>query len=276
MRWRRVVFALVAAACMPGTACAGSSSTSSAPTLHSRDVGSSSAVIARRLAAADLALRDSLRAWQTADPSLRTPPPDDALAAASAERDLVHQMAQHRSQARRTLAALTPQLATAIGADLVAARDLRRLTGPPSTTRLHLASPRPAGELLADYRRAEQRFGTRWQLLAAVNLVESAFGRVVNHSSAGAQGPMQFLPSTWHAYGLGGNIRSPRDAVLAAANYLHRSGSPANDRHALYAYNPSRLYVDAVLSYASAMIHDPLAYLTYYTWEASLPATLGG
>jgi membrane-bound lytic murein transglycosylase B len=113
-------------------------------------------------------------------------------------------------------------------------------------------------------------------MLAAVNLVESAFGRVVHRSSAGAQGPMQFLPSTWRAYGLGGNIHSPRDAILAAANYLHQSGAPANDRHALYAYNPSRLYVDAVLTYAHEMIRDPLAYLTYYTWEASLPATLDG
>ena len=114
--------------------------------------------------------------------------------------------------------------------------------------------PRPAGELLADYQQAQARFGTRWQVLAAVNLVESAFGRVVNHSSAGAQGPMQFLPATWRAYGRGGDIHSPHDAILGAANYLHQSGAPADDRHALYAYNPSRLYVDAVLSYAHEMI----------------------
>jgi hypothetical protein len=52
-------------------------------------------------------------------------------------------------------------------------------------------------------------------------------------------------------------------------------GASANGRHALYATTP-RLYVDAVLPYAHAMIRDPLAYLTYHTWEASLPATLGG
>ena len=122
---------------------------------------------------------------------------------------------------------------------------------------------------------AERRFGVRWQVLAAVNLVESAFGRVVNRSSAGAQGPMQFLPATWREYGLGGNVHVPRDAILGAANYLHRSGAPADEHAALHAYNPSNLYVDAVLAYAGAMTRDPLAYLTYYTWEASLPSTLG-
>jgi soluble lytic murein transglycosylase-like protein len=188
----------------------------------------------------------------------------------------VHRLAQSRGPLRRTLGSLPAALAARIRADVVAARDLRRLTGPPAPGVLHLAPPRPAGELLADYRLAQRRFGVRWQLLAAVNLVESAFGRVVNRSSAGAQGPMQFLPSTWRAYGLGGDIHSPRDAILGAANYLHRSGAPADERRAVYAYNPSRLYVAAVLTYARAIAGDPLGYLTYYAWEASLPARLGG
>ena len=274
MRWCRV--ALVAAAGMPGLACAGSAATPSAPIPHSSESGQPPLALAGRLAATDAALRASLQVWRTTDPSLLTPPPAAALTAAAKERDIVHHLAQDRTVAKRTLVALPPNLTAAIGADILAARDLRRLTGPPSTTRLRLVPPRPAGELLADYRQAQTRFGTRWQMLAAVNLVESAFGRVVHRSSAGAQGPMQFLPSTWRAYGLGGNIHSPRDAILAAANYLHQSGAPANDRHALYAYNPSRLYVDAVLTYAHEMIRDPLAYLTYYAWEASLPATLDG
>jgi membrane-bound lytic murein transglycosylase B len=84
---------------------------------------------------------------------------------------------------------------------------------------------------------------------------------------------MQFMPSTWQAYGLGGDISSSRDAVLGAANYLHRSGAPADERQALYAYNPSRLYVQAVLAYAGVMRRDPLAFLTYYAWEASLPGS---
>jgi Transglycosylase SLT domain len=82
------------------------------------------------------------------------------------------------------------------------------------------------------------------------NYAESKFGRVVSASSAGAQGPMQFIPSTWAAYGLGGDVHDPHDAILGAANYLHASGAPADYRVALYHYNPVPEYVDAVMRYA--------------------------
>ena len=188
----------------------------------------------------------------------------------------MHRLARRPDLARPVVAALPAALAASVRSDLRAAHDLRRLDGPPPKhpTAFHLAPPRPAGELLADYRAAERRFGVRWQVLAAVNFVESAFGRVVNRSSAGAQGPMQFLPATWREYGLGGNVHVPRDAILGAANYLHRSGAPADEHAALHAYNPSNLYVDAVLAYAGAMARDRLGYLTYYAWEASLPSVL--
>jgi Transglycosylase SLT domain len=186
----------------------------------------------------------------------------------------VHALAGSPALARETIAELEPPLRARIRLDVKAAVDLRRLAGPSSGRRLHLVPPLPAGRLLADYRRAEGRFGVRWQLLAAVNLIESAFGRVVTRSSAGAQGPMQFLPSTWKAYGLGGDVHDARDAVLGAANYLHRSGAPADERRALFAYNRSRLYVDAVLAYARVMARDPLGFAMYYAWEASLPSVL--
>jgi hypothetical protein len=197
------------------------------------------------------------------------------LAAAARERELVHRLSlDPPSDAARTLAELHRAAHRSISADVAAARDLRRLSGPGTTQTLHLVPPLPAGELLYDYRLAQRHFGVPWQVLAAVNLVESAFGRVVNHSSAGAQGPMQFLPATWRAYGLGGDIHSPRDAILGAANYLHQSGAPGDTARALYAYNPSRLYIAAVLAYAREMRDDPLAFPAYYSWEASLPATI--
>jgi soluble lytic murein transglycosylase-like protein len=186
----------------------------------------------------------------------------------------VHTLAGSPALARETMAALPRPLQARIRLDVKAAVDLRRLAGPPSGGHLHLVRPLPAGALLAVYRRAEARFGVRWQLLAAVNLIESAFGRVVNRSSAGAQGPMQFLPSTWKAYGLGGDVHDARDAILGAANYLHRSGAPGDERRALFAYNRSILYVDAVLAYAHVMTRDPLGFATYYAWEASLPPLL--
>src|SRR5438445_900885 len=105
--------------------------------------------------------------------------------------------------------------------------------------------------------------------------VESKFGRTRSASGAGAQGPMQFLPSTWAAYGLGGNIQEARDAILGAANYLHRSGAPGNDRAALYHYNPSRSYVDAVLLFAAQIERDPRNYYAYYNWQVFLRTKAG-
>jgi membrane-bound lytic murein transglycosylase B len=100
-----------------------------------------------------------------------------------------------------------------------------------------------------------------------VNLVESAFGRVRNASTAGAQGPMQFLPATWRAYGLGGDVHDPHDAILGAANYLRANGGARDARRALYRYNPSPLYVDAVLRLAHRITHVPDALAEYYAWD---------
>src|ERR671918_212928 len=86
-------------------------------------------------------------------------------------------------------------------------------------------------------------------------------------SWAGALGPMQFLPSTWRAYGLGGNVHDPRDAILGAANYLRASGAPRDYRRALYAYNPSSSYVEAVVRYAEGMRRDRRAFYAYYSWQ---------
>jgi membrane-bound lytic murein transglycosylase B len=106
-----------------------------------------------------------------------------------------------------------------------------------------------------------------WRVLGAVNLVESAFGRMRNRSTAGAQGPMQFIPATWAAYGMGGNIRDPHDAILGAANYLHANGAPRDYRSALYHYNPSSLYVNSVLEYADRIRRDARNFFAYYAWQ---------
>jgi membrane-bound lytic murein transglycosylase B len=100
-----------------------------------------------------------------------------------------------------------------------------------------------------------------------VNFVESAFGKVRNVSTAGAQGPMQFVPATWHAYGLGGNVRDPHDAILGAANYLSANGATHDERAALLHYNRSTLYADAVLHYAHRIAHVSDAFAEYYAWQ---------
>jgi hypothetical protein len=137
------------------------------------------------------------------------------------------------------------------------------------------ARPEPAGVLRGWFEEAEARFGVGWELLAAVMYVESKFGRVRSASTAGAQGPMQFIPSTWSAYGLGGDIHDPRDAVLGAANYLQASGAPERERKALYAYNHAWEYVDAIQAYANQIRKDPRNYYAYYHWQVFVLTTDG-
>ena len=165
------------------------------------------------------------------------------------------------------LAHVPGRVAAHARATIRARRELAALATPQPRDRFSTGRPAPAGILLRDYREAQRRFRVAWPVLAAVNFVESAFGRMRNRSTAGAQGPMQFIPSTWAAYGMGGDIHDPHDAVLGAANYLHANGAPRDYRRALYAYNRSGLYVDAVLAYADRIRRDPRNFFAYYAWQ---------
>jgi membrane-bound lytic murein transglycosylase B len=165
------------------------------------------------------------------------------------------------------LARLPGRVAAHARASIRARRMLGRLSTPQPLTAFKTGPARPAGQLLGFYREAQRRFGVSWRVLAAVNLVESAFGRMRNHSTAGAQGPMQFIPATWAAYGMGGNVRDPHDAILGAANYLHANGAPRDYATALYHYNPSALYVSAVLEYAARIRRDARNFFSYYAWQ---------
>ena len=140
---------------------------------------------------------------------------------------------------------------------------------------LRTGAPQPAGILLGYLEAAEERFGVEWEVLAAVMLIETRMGRVGSHSSAGARGPMQFLPATWAAYGLEGDVRDEEDAVMGAANYLRASGAPVDYREALFAYNPVRSYVTAVTNYAKAMRRDAETFYAYYNWQVFVRTTDG-
>jgi soluble lytic murein transglycosylase-like protein len=135
--------------------------------------------------------------------------------------------------------------------------------------------PAPAEELLGYYHAAEAESGVGWNYLAAINLVETRLGSIAGVSTAGAQGPMQFLPSTFASYGNGSDINSPHDAILAAGRYLAANGF-ANDRdHAVYAYNHSHQYVQAVDDYAELIGADPAAFATFYRWDVYVVTTAG-
>ena len=167
----------------------------------------------------------------------------------------------------RTIRLLPPRLVPTVRDPVIAKRELDAITPMSPLRRIRVGPALPPGTLLRYYREGERRFGVAWQVLAAVNFVETAFGKVRNASPAGAQGPMQFMPSTWRAYGLGGNIRDPHDAIVAAANYLHASGAPRDYGRALHAYNPSGGYVDAVLRYARRIRLDWRAFYRFYSWQ---------
>jgi membrane-bound lytic murein transglycosylase B len=74
---------------------------------------------------------------------------------------------------------------------------------------------------------------------------------------------MQFMPATWATYGRG-NVHDPHAAILAAARFLRAAGAPADERAALYRYNPSVLYVDAVERYAARIRRNPASLLVFY------------
>jgi hypothetical protein len=138
-----------------------------------------------------------------------------------------------------------------------------------------VVAPAPADELLAYYRDAEAASGVGWNYLAAINLIETRLGSVVGPSSAGAQGPMQFLPSTFAAYGDGGDIYSPRDSIMAAGRYLAANGF-SNDRDgAIFRYNHAAQYVRAVNDYAAVLAADPAAFTGFYGWDVYLKTTRG-
>ena len=156
--------------------------------------------------------------------------------------------------------------------DLAARRDLDALSAQssPPVGGVRIGPALPAATLLSLYRQAQRRFGIRWELLAAINFVESDFGRARTTARADAHGPMQFEPATWREYGMGGNVDSPHDAILAAANLLAANGGRRDERAALMHYNLSPLYWAAVLHLAHRIGTVQTALREYYAWRLYL------
>jgi soluble lytic murein transglycosylase-like protein len=225
------------------------------------------AALAERLTSTHRALDAAIAEWRRGRDAASERPPEEVTLYALDEQRIHLLLTARRRLAVGVLARAPGRIAAHVRATLRAQRELRALHVPVSRSHWRTGPAAPVSELLRFYREAQRRFGVPVRVLAAVNLVESAFGRLRNTSTAGAQGPMQFIPSTWAAYGLGGDIRDPHDAILGAANYLHASGAPRDLRRALYAYNPSAHYVNAVLAYAGRIRRDARNLFAYYAWQ---------
>ena len=183
------------------------------------------------------ALNEAIDGWTKG--SQKQPPQDVVLLS-------LHQQRIYRAMARSTtltqgvVKRLPKGLAAEARDNTTAIAKLLSLANPISAAqrkRMRLAEPPPAEPLRGYMLRAEKRFGVEWEVLAAIMFVETKFGRVRSSSSTGAQGPMQFMPGTWRPTGWAGTSTTPRDALLAAANYLTPSGAPRDYRRAVFAYN---------------------------------------
>ncbi|MCU1361370.1 MAG: hypothetical protein JWN99_2659, partial [Ilumatobacteraceae bacterium] len=149
----------------------------------------------------------------------------------------------------------------------------------PSTPSLTLPAwtivePEPVDALRAMYDEAESMTGVPWYWLAAIHLQETRMGRIVGESSAGAVGPMQFLPATW-AQCCTGDPLVTRDAIIGAATYLVQGGAPADMTAALRQYNPNDGYIAVVTAYAENMRDVPALYAGYHAFQVFYSSAAG-
>jgi membrane-bound lytic murein transglycosylase B len=234
----------------PATTGAPSTSTTSAP----------QAALAATLTGAETAIRNPAT------------PAAELAALGRAQQDAYRTLVNHPEWDAEVLGLVPARLRATVEANVAAGRDLSALdvVPPPGTPRpkWHIVAPDPPDQLVAVYKAAGAAAGgVPWSYLAAIHLVETRMGRIKGDSTAGAQGPMQFIPSTWAIYGQGGDITSNRDAIFAAARYLRAAGAPADMARALRAYNNSARYVRAVTAYAQQIEEDERAYLGYHAWQ---------
>ena len=137
-------------------------------------------------------------------------------------------------------------------------------------------APLPYTQLLSLWQQAGAEYDVPWQVLAAINKIESNFGRNMGPSSAGAIGWMQFMPSTWMRWGVDANgdgIADPwnaADAIFSAARYLSAAGAPNDLHRAVFAYNHADWYVNEVLSLADLYQTDGAAPLSLDRMQQNL------
>lgn len=251
--------------------------TAVAPTPSTEPSPSPVPIADRPLPTTYAALVDALDSAETA---IRDPAVDDAEAAqwGQFQQRLYSVLAEAPEWHDAVTADVDPSVAFAVERNLAARLALTSLvqSGPLADTvpAWRLREPLPVAELLGYYREGEALTGVPWSYLAAINLVETRMGRIEGLSTAGATGPMQFLPSTWDEC-CQGDPTVDRDAIVGAATYLAQSGGPDDMRSALFRYNNSDRYVDGIRAYADVLADDELAYRGYHGWQVYFLSAAG-
>ncbi len=253
-----ITFALVACSQWTGASTASTPAAATTPAPAPRGLASDPVQLADDLVADEQALRD--------------PQSSEAVLTAATHRQQAayRALGWHPEWDATVRQRIPPSLLDVYDPNVDARRQLSAMAAHPPKDTLpawRIDAPVPADELLGYYREAEAAAGVGWNYLAAINLIETGFGRIAGVSSAGAQGPMQFLPSTFAAYGDGGDILSPHDSIMAAGRYLAANGFADDHNHALFRYNHSNQYVQAVNDYAAVLATDPATFADYYRWD---------
>jgi membrane-bound lytic murein transglycosylase B len=260
-------------------ACSGSTSASTAPTATATPPMAATALppVPRRLASDPVQLADDLVADEQA---LCGPSSSEAVLIGAARRQQAAYRALGRHPEWDVIARprIPPSLLNVYDRNVDAQRQFTAIVASEPKDTLpawRIDPPAPANKLLGYYREAEAATGVGWNYLAAINLIETGLGRIIGVSDAGAQGPMQFLPSTFADYGDGGDILSPHDSIMAAGRYLAANGFADHHDDALFRYNNWDRYVRAVNDYAAVLAADPASFAGYYRWDIYYHTTAG-
>ena len=195
----------------------------------------------------------------TIDVEVGTPPPKKHQSAADKRREAARSFLQENRAARAKM--LAEQNA-------VGASPFSGLSDPLSTPLTTVPDAVLEGFriptfLLPIYQAAGTEYGIRWEVLAAINEIETDYGRNLSTSSAGAMGWMQFMPGTWETYGVDANRDgekdpyNPVDAIFSAARYLKASGASDSIERAIFSYNHADWYVADVLKRAKELAALP-------------------
>jgi transglycosylase-like protein with SLT domain/peptidase M23-like protein len=246
------------------TTTAPSSSSSSSSTSSSSSSSSSSATTTTTTTTSSTSTSPSrsgtTKTTTTTTSSNTTPHPTSS----SPEQSSSHRQTPATSTPEKSKAKKKTTSTTTPAAKLPSGKGVPKTSNP--TFSLSLPGPAPIGVpnffidsfrippfLIPIYQAAGIEYQVPWQVLGAINEIETDYGRNLSVSSANAVGWMQFLPSTWKEWGVDANgdgvadPYNPVDAIFTAARYLHAAGASKNLSQAIFAYNHAGWYVQSVL-----------------------------